>query len=766
MAAIQPSKRVALSTVAITALLTAMPALAQTSNAPNSSVQPVGATPPADANVQASANGAPETSDIVVTARKGGLAESVQKIPESIRAFGSQEIENARITKIQDVVALTPSIVLQPSYRMGVVNLSARGHSTPQQGDSPMVISFDGVQAPAQDFINQDLFDLERIEVLKGPQPLYGAGAIAGAINIITKAPTNDPEGFAKISYGNGNAIRAVAGFSGPIIADKLYFRISGIDNSRDGYIKNTLTGDPVDFLAERSLRGALHGDFNTIRVDLNASYTHTRAGASYYEAFPLLPDPVPQIDSLFGGPLGRLGSNTSNADFNNRSGTPTVEQRELFSASAKIEADVAGGLLTSVTGYSKSKQTDFGDLDFQPTDILLQDVRYNVRVFNEELRYASDPSKPFRYVFGGFYQNRKIYNQVIVLIGDLSTGYKTLQAARTDPANTVLTDGRDEVESNAYGVFANIDWNLTEKLTLNTVLRYDSVDYTTRYVGANPAFLALPLANAKANFSQVQPKANLSYKFTPDVLAYANYARGFRTGVPNPTAAYSGGLPRFIRPETSDEFELGFKSAFLNRRVHFNLAAFYSDIYNRQHYFYGASLQSMTTFKKARVKGIEAELDVTLARGLEFQASGSVMSAKIASDEITQYRDFTTGAVALTVNNRGNVLPDTPERTANAALSYRTRVSDSLEANARVAYRYSSRIYFDTENQISDTGDKSFVDLRVGLENKNAGWTAALFMLNATDERTFTNYAYSGGEGNYLPNQPRTYGIELGYKF
>jgi iron complex outermembrane receptor protein len=737
-----------------------MPAVAQSTDAKDGAPKPT-----AKASTPAPSSTA-DTDEILITARKGGLAESVHKIPESIRAFGAQEIENARITKIQDVVALTPSIVLQPSYRMGVVNLSARGHSTPQQGDSPMVVTFDGVQAPAQDFINQDLFDLERIEVLKGPQPLYGAGAIAGAINVITKAPTNNPEGFIKVSYANGNAIRALAGFSGPIVDDKLYFRISGIDNSRDGYIRNVLTGDPVDFLAERSLRGSLHGDFNNIRVDLSASYTHTRAGASYYEALPLLADPVPEIDSLFGGPLGRLGSDISNADFENRSGTPTVEHRNLVSASAKIEADVAGGILTSVTGYSKSTQSDFGDLDFQPADILLQDVRYDVRVINEELRYASDPSRRLRFVVGGFYQNRKIYNQVIVLLGDFSVGFKTLRDARNDPANSVLTDGRDDVESNAYGAFADMDWDLTRKLTLNAVLRYDTIDYTTRYVGANPAFLALPLANAKANFKQVQPKVNLSYKFSPDVMAYANYARGFRTGVPNPTAAYSGGLPRFIKPETSDEFEAGFKSAFLNRRAFLNVAAFYSNIYNRHHYFYGASLQSMTTYKKARVKGVEAELDVILAKGLQFRASGSVMSAKIASDEITNYRNFMTGAIALTVNNRGNILPDTPERTFNAALSYATRVSGDLEANARVAYRYSSRIYFDTENKISDTGNKNFVDLRLGLENKRVGWTAALFMNNATDERTFTNYAYSGGAGNYLPNQPQTYGIELGYKF
>src|SRR5690606_29399903 len=144
-----------------------------------------------------------------------------------------------------------------PSYRQGVVNISARGLSTPQQGDSPVVLNIDGVQAPAQDFINQDLFDIERIEVLKGPQgALYGAGAIAGAINIVTRQPSNDFEGFVKARYGRNEAQRYVTGLSGPIVEDRLMFRISGVHENRDGYIRNSLTNDLVDFVEESSVRG------------------------------------------------------------------------------------------------------------------------------------------------------------------------------------------------------------------------------------------------------------------------------------------------------------------------------------------------------------------------------------------------------------------------------------------------------------------------------------------------------------------------------
>src|SRR5690606_8568482 len=129
--------------------------------------------------------------EVTVTARR--REENIQNIPEALTAFTARDIENAGITRVADVAANVPNLVLQPSYRQGVVNISARGLTTPQQGDSPVVLNIDGVQAPAQDFVNQDLFDIERIEVLKGPQgALYGAGAIAGAINIITRPPGDE----------------------------------------------------------------------------------------------------------------------------------------------------------------------------------------------------------------------------------------------------------------------------------------------------------------------------------------------------------------------------------------------------------------------------------------------------------------------------------------------------------------------------------------------------------------------------------------------
>jgi iron complex outermembrane receptor protein len=707
-------------------------------------------------------SGSGSLQEIVVTARK--REERVQDIPQAIVALGEQDIKNAGIERIIDVVDNVPNMILQPSFRQGVVNLSSRGHSTPQQGDAPIVLNVDGVQEPAQDFINQDLFDIQRIEVLRGPQgALYGAGAIAGAINIITNKPTNEFEGFGNATLGNGNERRFVVGLSGPLIGDQLTFRLSGLNETRDGYILNSLTHDRVDFVNDSSLRGTVYGDFGNVRLDIRATYTHGYDGASYYESLPLIPDPIPQIDQLFGGPLGRLGSDISKANYENNSGVPTTETRNIFTSSTKVDADLGTGVLTSVTGYNESRQSDFGDLSFQPVHILLQDVRYNVKVFNQELRYASDSSQSFRWVGGVFYQHRSIYNQVIVDLGDFLTGPVTQTQAR-DFISGVLTDGRDDVTSNAEGAFLNANYDITQKLTLTAAVRYDNVHLSTKYAGRAPTFLALPGQNASTSFSAWQPKLNLAYKVTPDILAYVDLARGFRPGAANPTAAYSGGLPRFLKAETSDTAELGVKSRLFGGQVILNGDVFYNLIDNRQHYFYGASLQSMTDLGTAHVYGVETDATALLPYGFRVSASLGVMSAKLASDFLVNYFDYTTHAVALTINDKGNTLPDTPTRTANVSVEYERLVSGDVRVVGRVGYRYVNRIFFDSENFISDGGAKQTVDLRLGLRGKN--WDIAGYVKNATDKRWFTNYAYSGGVGNYLPNQPRTYGMDLGYKF
>ena len=279
--------------------------------------------------------------------------------------------------------------------------------------------------------------------------------------------------------------------------------------------------------------------------------------------------------------------------------------------------------------------------------------------------------------------------------------------------------------------------------------------------MGEAPALLSLPDASASRSFDKWQPKLNLAYNVSDDMMLYVDAARGIsQPAYPNPTAAFAGGLPRFIEPEIADTLEVGVKSKWYDNRLLFNMALFYTEIDNRHHYFYGAALQSMTTYDEAEVKGLEVEIAAILAQGLRLTANYGLMSAEITSDEIAEYYDFTTGEVALTVSNKGNVLPDTPQYTFNAALTYETPIAAGINIYGYAGYKLVDQIYFDTENLINTGSPKDYIDLRLGLQSEK--WDIVGFINNATDERTYSNYAYSGSQGNYLPNEPRTYGWSL----
>ena len=308
--------------------------------------------------------------------------------------------------------------------------------------------------------------------------------------------------------------------------------------------------------------------------------------------------------------------------------------------------------------------------------------------------------------------------------------------------------------------MFLSTNYDITDRLELTAAARWDQVDVDTRFVGEDPNLINLPDASAARQFDEFQPKFNLAYLVNEDATIYVDLARGFRTGVPNPTSAFAGGLPRFIEPEVADTLELGVKSTFWNDRASLNAAVFSSGVENRHHYFYGAALQSMTTYDQAEISGLEVDFEGFLSDHLRFSASLGVMNAEITSDEITRYRDFTTGEVALVVNNKGNTLPDTPEMSYNLALTYDRPAFGSTNFFGRVAYAHVDEMFFDTENYIRNLGASDYVDARLGFRNDR--WDVVVFGDNLTDERNYSNYAYSGQAGNYLPNQPRTYGIEV----
>ena len=217
--------------------------------------------------------------EIVVTAEY--REENLQDVPVAVTAFSADEIIRAGIETTQDFINLTPNVTLDDSFTLGNTFVQVRGVAQINNADSPIAIVVDGVPQNNQKQFKQELFDIERIEVLKGPQgSLYGRNAIGGAINIVTKAPTNELEGFVKAGYGNGDEKKVSGGLSGAIIPDKLLFRIAGAYKDFDGVVKNTFLDQTVDFYETKDIRGKLIWNAtDDITVEARIAYSDADGG-------------------------------------------------------------------------------------------------------------------------------------------------------------------------------------------------------------------------------------------------------------------------------------------------------------------------------------------------------------------------------------------------------------------------------------------------------------------------------------------------------
>ena len=307
---------------------------------------------------------------IVVTARRRD--EKLQQVPAAITVFTEQMIEDAGIRTFQDFANLAPNLSFRERYRPGAVSVSLRGIGTVAQGTTPVSVVVDGVNVPGLDFLNQQLMDLESIQILKGPQgALYGHGAIAGAVLITTKQPSNDLQGGVRLSYANGKDARLTASASGPIAKDKVFFRVSATAVSRDGLIYDQGLKRNADTIEEQTFNGHLKVLLtDELSVDLRAKHT----------------------DGKWGADLSETVSDRNYQDFSvlpNRD-QDDIDKRRLDEQSLSFRYKTSAGTLTAVTGHSKSTTKLTGDADFGPMDIA-QVVDYNpIKAWSQDIRFAS----------------------------------------------------------------------------------------------------------------------------------------------------------------------------------------------------------------------------------------------------------------------------------------------------------------------------------------------------------------------------------------
>jgi iron complex outermembrane recepter protein len=715
-----------------------------------------------------------KTEEIVVTARKRD--ESNQDVPISINVFSEQAIEAAGIEKPGDFISLVPNMTLVQTQNAGNAFVVVRGISQARNSEPSVAVLVDGVLETNPAEFNQELFDIQQIEVLKGPQgALYGRNAIGGAIIIHTKDPPNHFEGNAKVGVGNGPSERAQVAVGGPMSASgEVKFRASASFFNTAGYIDNQYLHSKAD--PSRNYDGRWRLDWkpsDAFSLDWRVSAERLRTQALYFviprsneaiafTTFSTLPD----------------ANNISTPITLNNSG---VNTRDLMNTSVKLDYKTSLGTVTSITAFDKTRELLTGDAyDFRPPpqsifvalggSDLNQSQFLDVKAVSQELRFTSQKLNGFSWIAGGYF----IHTNRFISTGNMvDTGagvfpvYDQPRLGGNNPSATYLADGQ---LNNAWALFGDITYEVTPKLEFDAALRYDQ-DKRKNFTDSPAFFLAqvkdpnaFPGEVREHTFSKLQPKGTIRYKLDDQVSLYGGWSRGFRSGGFNQTgvgavahAAGVLGVNDLYEAEVADTFEIGAKSQWLDRRLMANVALFHTR--SRNGYFFvflaANSTQNLGNLD-ATYKGAELELAYKAARGLDLYANFGYTDSEITGMEDPKVI--------------GNQAPLVSRTSINLGAQYRRPITDNLSASARVDFQQIGRTWWEPYNQTS-RDPISLVDVRFGIDADAwsvTAWSKNLFnrLYNAEFSPTGPGPASVSGPGFLFKAQPRTFGIDFTYRF
>lgn len=664
-------------------------------------------------------------------------AESIQRIPESVASLTGEQIQTSGVSNVQSFATLVPNMSFQQAQTPGVNFINVRGIAQIRNGESPVAFVIDGITIPDPNLVNQELFDLAMIEVVKGPQgTLYGKNAIGGAINILTNQPTNYSKNRLSLGYGNGNSLKAQLSSSGALSPDKVYYRISGSYKNSDGIIDNVTLGEPVDFHKDLSLRGQLKFDLSpSFSATVLGQYSDTEGGATYYAHSPT----GVQLDA-------NDFDNIIDAD---QRGIGTLKN-SFFAL--KLESNFGNTVFRSVTSYNQADRDYAGDLDFTPADILRQTQQSNSKSFNQEFRLSSAASdSKVSWDLGAFYQSSDRF-LATVATADLgffaapfmATGQQSLFANLTDFNNVFKT----------IALFGFLDYQVNDKFTASFGVRFDNdkIDQDNRLLSITPS----------KSQSEIQPKLSLAYQASDQVLVYGNYGRGYRSGGFNSDATdlfdseYDG--------ETSNNFELGIKTSTKDQRLIFNAAAFFVDFKNQQQYAvaFGAAGLVLGNYNlpETTVSGFEADFKYRTSKYLDIMAGFGFNQSEIKEPGTAGNIDRSSFV--------GNTTPFVPRTTFNIALQPTLPLSADMDLIGFVNLSNKGRLFWHEDN-IDQSDAYSLLDAKFTLSMKK--FDISLWgnnLLNADYYQEYFAGEISGGAAGDIGwiGKPLTFGIDVSVNF
>lgn len=759
-------------------------------------------------------------TEIVVTANK--RSESINRVPLSIQAFSGDALREAGVTDASQLTVVTPGLNFARSGgNTPIFTLRGVGFNTPNlSSTSPVGIYADEVAYAYPYMASGPLFDLQRVEVLKGPQgTLYGRNTTGGLVNFIAARPTPTLQGRVAAEFGNYETHNLEGFISGPI-GSTAGFRLSGRWEASDkGWQRSITRNERLGKKDKLGFRLVLDWEpSDRLSFEVIGNYWRDRSDTVAGQAVAFIPN-IPGFQDPRTVPSIRTDWRNDEADWNptGPDQEPFETDSEFYSISGRVNYKMNDNLtIVSLTAYNDIRRHDVNDVDGTAIEVFGYTGDGRIRSFSQELRLAGEYDR-FNFIIGGYYSRDKIRDNQFGQYGDSSPNNFLSFVAQNlvDPTNQLFTPEQyangfrfftlnlDQTSKTA-SFFANATYEITDKFSFTGGARYTDdrlsafgcsrdvngeavpiwntavpaavflatgvfppnqvvpngcVGYNANYTG--PLDPNLPPLNE----DNLALKGSLQYTADNNNLYYVSVSRGFKSGAFPLVPTNNQTQLEPARQEEVIAYEIGAKTNFFDRRLQLNVAGFYYDYKDKQLFSEVPDIVFTTLTRIVNVPRSEAygaELEAIWQDRSGFNARLGVAYTKT---QILEYNGFDRAGQPLSF--RGFAFANSPEWQINGAIGYEGDLNDSIGVRANLNANYQSSTSSDLrgENGYQIDGYAT-VNATVGLFSDDTGWEVGLYARNLTNTYYWTSANYYADIVYRVPGMPRTFGVQFGWNF